>query len=67
MGDSEREDIARRAQELANSGDFEGFNALSSVLENEYSARAVDPLRRDQEFRRSITERCQVAWTRKHG
>ena len=67
MSDSEREDIARRAQDLAKSGDFEGFNALSSVLESEYSTRAVDVLRRDYEFRRSITEICRAAWARKHG
>jgi hypothetical protein len=64
--DDRRVAIARRAQELAESGEFEGFNALGGMLTDEFGAVAVDVLRRDLELKRVITDRCQQAWERKH-
>jgi hypothetical protein len=58
--------IAQRAQELASSGEFEGFNALIATLTQEFGALEVERLRRDAVVRRAITDLCRAAWERKH-
>jgi hypothetical protein len=62
---AEKPPIAKRAQALANSGDFEGFNALLPTLEKEYDAADVARLRRDMEVRRALTDLCAAARDRK--
>jgi hypothetical protein len=64
LDDREKPEIAARAQDLADSCEFEGFNALSAVLLREYDLMEVEHLRRDHEFRHAITERCKAAWER---
>jgi hypothetical protein len=56
----------RHIQRLADSGDFEGFNAVIGALSDAYDATAIAVITRDAEFRFMVTERCQEAWTRKH-
>ena len=55
-------------QELAESGDYEGFNALVGALisEKEFDATEIDIIKRDAEFRNRITDICREAWDRKH-
>ena len=55
----------RRCNE-AESGEFEGFNALSRILTEEFGAVAVDVLRRDLEIKYEIADRCIEAWDREH-
>jgi hypothetical protein len=52
---------------LAESGDYEGFNAIVGVLmkENDFAATAIDVLRRDPELKHRITDICREAWQRK--
>ena len=66
MRDRDAKTIARRAQELATSGDYEGFNSMVSTLAGEFDALAVDVLKRDMELRSLVTEVCRAAWERKH-
>ncbi len=56
--------VATRAQQLASSGVFEGFNALVPTLEREFGEVDVDRLRRDATVRNAITDVCQEAWRR---
>jgi hypothetical protein len=57
--------VVQRAQELAASGDFEGFNALSPALTREFGERAVESLRRDYELRFKLTELCATNYEAK--
>ena len=59
--------IAQRAAELAASGDFAGFNALTVALKTEFDEAEIERLRRDSEVRNAITDACQAAWYRKTG
>ena len=59
--------IAKRAAELAATGDFEGFNALTVALKTEFDDADIGRLRRDSEARNAINDACQTAWYRKHG
>jgi hypothetical protein len=60
--------LARRIQELADSGDFEGFNAIVGSLtkSGELDAQALAAFQRNGELKRQITDRCQDAWNKKH-
>jgi hypothetical protein len=64
--DDDRISIIRRAQELANSAAFEGFNALQEALTKEYEWLEVEQLRRDAVARRMINDMCRAAWERKN-
>ena len=68
MADRDQPALARRIQQLAESGEYEGFNAIIGWLikESEFDATAIDVTKRDAEFRNRITEICQEAWARKH-
>ena len=68
VADRDQPDLARRIQHLAESGDYEGFNAIVGSLtrETEVDATALDVLKRDPEFRNRITDLCYDAWARKH-
>lgn len=68
MADRDQPALARRIQQLAESGDYEGFNALVGWLigKNEFDAAAIDVIKRDSEFRNRIIDICREAWDRKH-
>ena len=68
MADRGQSTLAHRIQELAESGDQEGFNAIIGALmkDKEFDAMAIDIVRRDAEFRNRITDICHEAWERKH-
>ena len=55
-------------QELAEFGDYEGFNAIvgAPIKENEFDAIEIDIINRDAEFRNRVTDICREAWARKH-
>lgn len=67
MAERDQPALARRVQQLAESGDYEGFNAILGVLtrEKEFDATGIDVIKRDAEFRNRITDVCQEAWARK--
>jgi hypothetical protein len=58
--------LARRIQQLAESGDYEGFNAILGSLDDELDATSVEIIKRDPEFKHRITDLCREAWERKH-
>lgn len=66
MVDRDLPALARQIQHLAESGDYEGFNAIVGALQGGYDAVAIDALKRDAEFRNRITDICREAWERKH-
>ena len=68
MPDRDHPALARRMQELAESGDYEGFNAIVGALirEKEFDATEIDIIKRDAEFRNRVTDICREARDRKH-
>ena len=68
MPDRDQPALARRMQQLAESGDYEGFNAIVGALlrEKEFDATEIDIIKRDAEFRNRITDICREARDRKH-
>ena len=68
MPDRDQPTLARRMQQLAESGDYEGFNAIVGALakEKEFDATEIDTIKRDAEFRNRITDICREAWAREH-
>jgi hypothetical protein len=66
MADRDQPTLARRIQQLAESGDYEGFNAIVGSLNGEPDAVGMDIIKRDPEFKHRITEMCHNAWERKH-
>ena len=68
MADRDQPALARRIQELAESGDYEGFNAILGVLmqQPEFDPTAIDVIKRDPLFRHRITDVCHDAWEREH-
>lgn len=67
MANRDQPALARLIQELAESGDYEGFNAILGAItkEQQVDAPTLDVIKRDPEFRRQITDVCHEAWTRK--
>lgn len=66
MADRDQPTLARRIQELAESGNYEGFNAIVGTLHGESDALGIEMIKRDAEFRHRITELCHDAYARKH-
>ena len=68
MADRGQPTLAHRIQELAESGDYAGFNAIVGALMQgeESDATAIDIIKRDPEFKHRITDICHEAWERKH-
>ena len=68
VADRDQPSLARRIEELAESGDYEGFNAIAGALSKrgEFDAPAIAMISRDVEFRNRITDICHEAWKRKH-
>ena len=68
MPDRDHPALARRMQELAESGDYEGFNAIVGALirEKEFDATEIDIIKRDAEFRNRVTDICREARDRQH-
>jgi hypothetical protein len=66
--DRDQPNVARRIQQLAESGDYEGFNAIVGALikDKEFDETELDVVRRDNDFRNKITDISQEAWVRKH-
>jgi hypothetical protein len=58
--------VVRRAHELANSGRFEGFNALVPALTAEFGNFRVERLRKDIPAKYAISDACQTAWRAKN-
>jgi hypothetical protein len=58
--------LARRIQQLAESGDYEGFNAILGSLDAELDAKSIEIIKSDPEFKHRITDLCHAAWERKH-
>jgi hypothetical protein len=58
--DRDQPTLARRIQQLSESGEYEGFNAIAGALlrQNEFDAIAIDVIKRDTEFKNRITEIC---------
>jgi hypothetical protein len=67
VADRDHPALARQIQHLAESGDYEGFNAVIGGLmrKSEFDAVAIDVIKRDTEFRSRITDICSAAWERK--
>jgi hypothetical protein len=66
LADRDQQTLARRIQQLAESGDYEGFNAILGSLDDELDARGIEIVKRDVKFKRRITDICRDAWDRKH-
>jgi hypothetical protein len=68
VADRDQPTLARRVQRLAESGDYEGFNAIVGSLarERDFDLTAIDVIKRDTEFRNRITDVCHDAYDRKH-
>ena len=66
MTDRYEAPLIRRIEELACSGDYEGFNAIVGALAGSFDDTAIDVIKRDAGFRHQVTEACQTAWQRKH-
>jgi hypothetical protein len=68
VADREQPALARRIQQLAESGDYEGFNAIIGAItrDQELDPAALEVVHRDAEFKRRVTETCHDAWARKH-
>jgi hypothetical protein len=68
VADRDQPAVARRIQNLAESGDYEGFNAIAGTLvrEHEFEITAIDVVRRDADFRNRVTDLCRESWERKH-
>lgn len=58
--------LAHRIQQLAESGDYEGFNAILGNLNDEFDVRGIEIIKSDPEFKHRITDLCRAAWDRKH-
>lgn len=67
VADRDQPALAREIQRLAESGDYEGFNAIVGTLikQKEFDATAIDIAKRDTEFRNWITDICRLSWERK--
>jgi hypothetical protein len=68
VADRDHPALARQIQHLAESGDYEGFNAVIGALigEKDFDAQSINAIKPDGEFRNRITDICQQAWARKH-
>ena len=66
MAERDEPALARRIEQLAKSGDFEGFNAILGSLDDELNATSIEIIKRDPGFKHRITEVCREAWERKH-
>ena len=66
MAERDQPALARRIQQLAESGDYEGFNAILGSLDDDIDARSVEIIKSDPEFKHRITDVCRDAWDRKH-
>ena len=66
MAERDQPALARRIQQLAESGDYEGFNAILGSLNDELDATTIEVIRSDPEFKHRITDMCRDAWERKH-
>jgi hypothetical protein len=68
VADRDQPAFARRIQQLAESGEYEGFNAIVGWLVREERAGEIEiaVIKRDAEFRNRITDLCHEAWERKH-
>ena len=64
--ESEQPLIVQRAHELANSGKFEGFNALVPSLKAVFGDLQVEQLRKEIPVKYAITDACQAAWRLTH-
>lgn len=66
MAERDQPALARRIQQLAESGDYEGFNAILGSLDDEIDATSIEIIKSDPEFKHRITDMCREAWERKH-
>ena len=66
MAERDQPALARRIRELAESGDYEGFNAIIGSLSGELDASSIEVIKSDPEFKHRITDVCREAWERKH-
>ena len=66
MAERDQPALARRIQQLAESGDYEGFNAILGSLDDELDAATIEIMKSDPEFKHRITDTCREAWERKH-
>ena len=66
MAERDEPALARRIQQLAESGDYEGFNAIMGSLVDELDATSIEIIKRDPGFKHRITDLCREAWDRKH-
>jgi hypothetical protein len=68
VADRDHATLARRIQQLADSGEYEGFNAIVGwlVKEKEADELEIAVIKRDVEFRNRITDLCHEAWERRH-
>ena len=67
VAERDQPELARRIQQLAESGNYEGFNAILGSLDDELDAKSIEVLKSDPEFKHRITDLCHEAWQRKHG
>lgn len=66
MAERDQPALARRIQQLAESGDYEGFNAILGTLDDQVDAQSIEIIKSDPEFKHRITDLCREAWDRKH-
>ena len=66
MADRDQPALARQIQQLAESGDYEGFNAIVGSLDDALDVTSIEVIKRDLEFKHRITDICREAWERKH-
>ena len=66
MTSRDKDALVARIRQLAESGDYAGFNAVIGALKDELSHMEVDLIKRDVELRCDISDTCHSAWQRKH-
>jgi hypothetical protein len=66
VADRDQPTLARQILQLAESGDYEGFNAIVGSLDDAFDVTGIEVIKRDSEFKHRVTDVCREAWERKH-
>jgi hypothetical protein len=65
MTNRDNSPLVARIEQLAQTGDYEGFNAILGALLGEFDADRLEAVRQDVVFKHRITDLCYEAWRRK--
>jgi hypothetical protein len=65
MTNRDKPPLVARIEELAESGDYEGLNAVLGALSGEFDAAQLEAVKQDVVFRHRIIDLCYESWRRK--